>query len=262
MRKGSTSIDKIPYEVLCQLEKGTLETASLVEWLGMDQWKLLEVVLAELDLSTHFDSFKSLCDELPSQTANSVAACIGNGFVQLTKLKSFDDIFQTLATHRSDCVRGWACYMVKYKTDVAFEQKLSLIKPLAADAHFGVREVAWMAMRSDFARNLTSSIAALAQWTLHENEYIRRFACEISRPRGVWCNHIETLKKQPQMGLLILEPLKADPSRYVQNSVANWLNDAAKTAPDFVRTITLKWQLESPSPHTTYIVKRATRNLS
>jgi 3-methyladenine DNA glycosylase AlkC len=55
--------------------------------------------------------------------------------------------------------------------------------------------------------------------------------------------------------------LKADPSRYVQNSVANWLNDAAKTQPDWVRELSARWCAESPVEATRYIARRAMRSL-
>lgn len=59
-----------------------------------------------------------------------------------------------------------------------------------------------------------------------------------------------------------LENLKSDPSKYVQDSVANWMNDAGKTQPEFVIEICKKWKQESPTKETNYIIKRALRSLN
>lgn len=81
-----------------------------------------------------------------------------------------------------------------------------------------------MAVRTDTAAHLTESLSVLSAWAKHENENIRRFTSESTRLRGVCCAPIEALKQHPELALEILEPLKSDPAKYVQDSVGNWLN--------------------------------------
>ncbi len=164
-----------------------------------------------------------------------------------------------LAAHPSDTVRGWAAYAVGLLPHLTLEERLVMIRPLADDAHFGVREWAWMGVRAAIAADPARALALLAPWTAETSPFLRRFASEATRPRGVWCAHVGALRADPTPGLMVLEPLSADPERYVQDSVANWLNDAGKDHPDWVRAVCARWN--GGAKATAYIVKRATRNL-
>jgi len=167
-----------------------------------------------------------------------------------------------LQGHVADTVRGWACFAIAAQAGWPLPQQLAAIRPLADDDHFAVREWAWLALRPRLAEHLPDAIALLAPWTADPSERVRRFACEALRPRGVWCAHIAELKEEPQLALSLLQPLRADPAVYVQDSVANWLNDAAKSRPDWVRSLCAQWLLESPVAATARICKRAQRSLS
>jgi 3-methyladenine DNA glycosylase AlkC len=259
-RKGARSIKEIPHEILIQLNEGSLETANLVEWLAIDQKGLLQFVLQQSGRGDYYSAINNQIDALKKQTINTRNEAIGKGLLAETKRNNDPDFLAELANHTSDSVRCWAGYAIGFNIDLDFEQKAKAIKKFASDHHFGVREISWMALRPDLVENLETGLKILTPWALDKDESIRRFASEVTRPRGVWCAHIETLKKQPELGLSILEPLKSDGSRYVQNSVANWLNDAGKTQPDFVKTLCQRWNLESDTKETSYIVKRAMRS--
>ncbi|CAM2753526.1 hypothetical protein ACSL103130_01215 [Actinomyces slackii] len=123
-----------------------------------------------------------------------------------------------------------------------------------------MREWVWMAARPTLVSDLDASIDHLADWTQDPSERIRRFASESLRPRGVWATHIAALKEAPERGEPILTPLRADPSRYVQDSVANWINDAAKSRPDWALDLCRRWTTAGENPATERIVKRALRS--
>ena len=141
------------------------------------------------------------------------------------------------------------------------EEKLLYIQPFAADHHFGVREIAWMSIREYLSAEIEKSIGLLTEWASSPDENIRRFAVESIRPRGVWTKHIDKLKQAPNLALPILNLLKADPSKYVQDSVGNWLNDASKTQPEWVLDLCEKWAQESNLQATNKIIKKAKRTL-
>jgi hypothetical protein len=83
----------------------------------------------------------------------------------------------------------------------------------------------------------------------------------IVREWGVWCAHLNALKDEPSKALPLLEAVRADASRYVQLSIANWLNDASKHQPDWVRATAERWLAESPCGETRWIVNHALRTL-
>lgn len=168
---------------------------------------------------------------------------------------------QEIVQHKSDTVRGWAAFAIAAAPNLTLQQRLQELRPLADDEHFGVREWAWLALRPHIAANLAESLRLLTPYAQEGSANLRRFSSEATRPRGVWCAHLGELKRDPTPGLAILDPLRADPSRYVQDSVANWLNDAAKTQPQWVRETCRRWQAQNQGPETNRIVHRALRSL-
>lgn len=237
---------------LALLNAGLVEASTLTECLAVDFETLMRAAVPEVG----DDAFAA------------IGAAVGSGIskrmvlaAELIRDRLGDGAVPWLRQHRSDTVRGWACFMVGANPALTLEDRLAAIRPFADDPHFGVREWSWIAVRPQLAQDIATAITLLAGWTGSPSDRLRRFASEATRPRGVWCSHIASLKRNPEMALAILEPLNADPSRYVQDSVGNWLNDAAKDRPDWVRDLCARWQREHDSVATARICKRALRSL-
>ena len=237
----------IPADVVAELNAGTRETANLAEGLALDMRVLVETVAYE---------WQATVDWPTKPTITKAMDAVGRAASEQS-----DSELKRLAEHRSDTVRGWACFAIGHRPRLTLNQRLKRIQPLADDPHFGVREWAWLGIRQHLIDDIEQAIGRLTPWTTKRSEYLRRFASEATRPRGVWCKHCNELKTTPELALSLLEPLKSDSSKYVQDSVANWLNDAGKTRPDWVREVCDRWIVESETPETTRIVKRAMRNL-
>lgn len=252
MSAVSRRVVDIDPQHLQQLNAGTTEATTLTECLAIDFEALMRAALPEVG----DDALAAIGALAGSGISRRMALSAG-----LIRERLGDGAVATLQRHRSDTVRSWACFMIGAHPTLALEDRLAAIRPLADDPHFGVREWAWIAVRPQLAQDVAKAIALLADWTSSPSDRLRRFASEATRPRGVWCSHIVALKRDPQMALAILEPLKADPSRYVQDSVGNWLNDAAKDRPDWVRHLCASWQSGQESAATARICKRALRSL-
>ena len=146
-RKGSRSTKDIPAEIMLQLNRGEIETANLVEWLAVDQSILLTNLLQELERSHYLESIFEDIDNLTKQTVNTRNEAIGIGIFKNIQANDDFGIFPKLANHTSDAVRCWATYIVGFDKSLSISNKLTQIQPFAADTHFGVREIAWLAVR-------------------------------------------------------------------------------------------------------------------
>lgn len=258
-RKPARRGSELTLEVREALSDGLIESKNLVEWLNVDRIRLVETIAMKINdeaLTARIADAKASDEKLAALKLSVKLAHILSPSIKLG-----DQNFQILASHTSDVAREWAALLVGLQQGISFAKKLAWVKPFADDPNSGVREVAWISLRADVIRDPIASIKSLIPWTGSRTHTLRRYASEITRPRGVWAPQIPLLKADPQPGLAILEPLLADESKYVRDSVANWLNDAGKTHPDWVRSITNRWTEASPCEETRLIVKRALRNL-
>ncbi|WP_259415788.1 DNA alkylation repair protein [Bacillus toyonensis] len=262
-RKGARKVNEIPKEVLQLLQQGKVESVNLTEWLAINHIELLKNVLPSIGLKNSLESIVAELEKQNVETGMKVIRITGTLLDEIILKENEgnkEDVLLKLSNHISDSVRCWAAFMNK-KSNNTLKDTLTYIRPFAADHHFGVREIAWMSIREDLSQNIEKSVELLVEWAKSEDENIRRFSVESIRPRGVWSKHIEILKQEPEKALPILNLLKSDPSKYVQDSVGNWLNDASKTKPDWVMDLCEEWEKDTDIKSTSRIIKKAKRTI-
>jgi len=263
-RKGAFRIALIPPEVLQALNDGHIETVNLNEFLAVDLARLSRAVAGHVGLDAAserlLDTLAMLAAFKPMQRHGHVARALYDLTAALPEPALRDAVAHRLASHDSDIARSWATQWIGF-SGLPLPARLLSVRRFAADPHFGVREFAWMALRDLVVAAPDEALAALQPWTLDADANIRRFASELTRPRGVWCAPVPALKAEPWRAEPLLTALRADPSPYVQDSVANWLNDASKSQPRWVAELCECWERQSDVPATRYVVKRAMRSI-
>ncbi len=250
----------IPPNVLNAINDGRMETVNLVEFLAADLNRLLPAVAGQTGIDCKHPALTSLLKRLPDLKPMQRHWAIAEAL--LIAMKDNVDAQVRLANHVSDLARQWAALAAGLRQGLTLEERLQLVRPFASDHHFGVREIAWISVRNAVSTDVVQALELLQPWTLETDANLRRFASEITRPRGVWCSHLVLLKNNPALGYALIQELRADPSRYVQDSVGNWLNDAAKSRPDWVSELCREWLLDSDCKPTRYICLRGMRSMS
>ncbi|EAQ77002.1 DNA alkylation repair protein [Blastopirellula marina] len=263
-RKPARRRSEVPADVLKALNAGQIESRNLVEWLVIDQVKLLKAILPEIGLNDDPTQKSLLKTARGFREVGVMQRSTGIGaafYAALTAAEDSAAIYDRMATHPSDVVRVWAAFSDGANPRLSFLQRLKRVRKFAIDANAGVREIAWMCVRSPAPDALIDEVHRLQKWAVDSHPFVRRFAIEVTRPCGVWCAHLKRLKEDPTPMIELLDACNSDEAKYVQDSVANWLNDASKSQPDWVRKTCDRWQSESPTPQTARIVHRALRTL-
>ena len=261
-RRGARRIAEIPPSIRRRLDRGEIETVVLVEWLAIDLPTLLRRTLPEVGLEAQTEVMvRGARARAETPFVQRLRDVGGDLFVQLGRSGRPAEVAFALATHPSDMVRALLVLALGADPGLALPRRLEIARRLAADRASSVRECTWDAIRPHLARELDAALGELASWVHDDNADVRRCASEATRPRGVWCAHIPELKTRPERARDLLDALRADPSRYVQTSVANWINDASKSRPDWVRALAARWSQESPTAETAWILNHGTRTL-
>jgi 3-methyladenine DNA glycosylase AlkC len=143
-------------------------------------------------------------------------------------------------------------YVATYGAE-RFELSMDALKYFTA---FGSSE---FAIRHFLRRDIERTLKLMYDWSLDDNEHVRRLASEGTRPRLPWSFRLEQIQADPRLAADILDNLKADSSLYVRKSVANHLNDITKDHPDWVLDLIEGWSLDNK--HTAWIARHALRSL-
>ncbi|WP_417747032.1 hypothetical protein [Rosistilla oblonga] len=94
------------------------------------------------------------------------------------------------------------------------------------------------AIRTFINEHPEATMVELAKWSTDKNYHVRRLVSEGTRPKLPWSKRLTIDVLEP---LPLLDTLHADPTRYVTRSVANHLNDIAKSHPDQVLQRLRSW---------------------
>lgn len=225
--RGARSYATVDPERIRLLETGETCSGTHVEQMALDMGRLL----ASWD---------------PTLGAHS-GVLRGIGFLDRLRaggrvlLEAGGDTLQRAAVSPSDTVRGWAAFAIGLEPSLALPGRLDRIQPFARDAHFAVREWAWLAVRPAVVADAPDALRLLQPWAENSDVNVRRFALEVTRPRSVWGAHCATLRQEPWRAEDLLAAAAEDRRRYVEDAVANWLNDARKDHPEWVTSVCRSW---------------------
>lgn len=103
------------------------------------------------------------------------------------------------------------------------------------------------------------SFELLKEWSVDENERVRRLASECVRIRLPWAKKMYRALEYFDDYFIILDNLKNDPDPYIKKSVANNLNDLYKEDEEKFDYIINKWS-DNPSKETAWIIKHGSRS--
>ena len=104
------------------------------------------------------------------------------------------------------------------------------------------------------------TLAYLTVCSKSDNCHVRRLVSEGTRPRLPLGSRLYSFMEDPTPVLALLDLLKNEPTRLVQRSIANNLNDIGKDNPDAVVSFLEQWKTDGVKD-IEWIIKHATRSL-
>lgn len=134
--------------------------------------------------------------------------------------------------------------------------KLSLRTLKALTQRFSMED----AIRAFINAHPGPTLLELEKWSTDKNYHVRRLVSEGTRPMLPWSKRLSIQLTTP---MTFLDTLHSDSTRYVTRSVANHLNDVAKSKPKLVVTTLKRWRnlaVQDPA-ELNWISKHALRTL-
>ncbi len=122
------------------------------------------------------------------------------------------------------------------------------------------RHTGEFAIRPLLAKYPKKTVSEMLAWSTDENVHVRRLAGEGMRIRLPWAKKIYVCLDEFETYKQILTNLKNDPSKFVQKSVGNNLNDLMKERPEKAQEIITEWQKNNPSKETLWIIRHGLRS--
>lgn len=105
----------------------------------------------------------------------------------------------------------------------------------------------------------SQTASVMLGWAGSANVHVRRLASEGLRPRLPWSKRLTVFIDEPGPVFSVLDELKDDPSRFVQKSVANNLNDYLKENRPAAWDLLEEWSRDAPPPRV-WVIRHALRN--
>lgn len=100
----------------------------------------------------------------------------------------------------------------------------------------------------------------MLKWSKDKSVHVRRLASEGMRINLPWAKKSTVCMDEFHTYKQILNNLKSDPSKFVQKSVGNNLNDLYKNFPNKANEIIRDWQKKTPSKQTQWIINHGLRS--
>lgn len=181
---------------------------------------------------------------------------------KLAGLGKSPQAMDALLKSESDKIRSYAVSLSGLVLQKAHTRQLALLKKAGAMPGTWTQETAQTELKNLMHREGVAAILPQIEcWATDKRPEVRRLMIEALRPRGVWCAHLDDLKRAPTPIKAALEQLLDDDSLYVRKAVANNLNDIAKDNPTLLRKWVKQWQRGKISAEREWIIKRGLRSL-